>query len=64
MSIYINDAKKQTVRHYCTTPKIEKAIEALLNEMEDIVSSETYEGIEVTTQEIPEYRRKPSKKSD
>lgn len=47
MSIYINDVKKGTVRHYCTTPKIDKAIETLLREMEEIVYSETHEGYEV-----------------
>lgn len=52
MSIYINDAKKGTVRHYCTTPKIDKAIETLLREMEEIVYSETHEGYEVTIKEI------------
>ena len=48
MSIYINDVKKQTVRHYCTTPKIDKAIETLLLQMEYVVSSETHEGYQVT----------------
>lgn len=52
MSIYINDAKKGTVRHYSTTPKIDKAIETLLREMEEIVYSETHEGYEVTIKEI------------
>ena len=44
MGLYIQDDKKDTVRHYCTTPKIEKAIETLLMEMEDMVSSETHKG--------------------
>ena len=52
MSIYINDNKKGTVRHYCTTPKIDKAIETLLREMEEIVYSETHSGYEVTIKEI------------
>ena len=52
MSIYINDNKKGTVRHYCTTPKIDKAIETLLREMEEIVYSETRSGYEVTIKEI------------
>lgn len=52
MSIYINDAKKGTVRHYFTTPKIDKAIETLLREMEELVYSETHSGYEVTIKEI------------
>ena len=52
MSIYINDRKKGTVRHYCTTPKVDKAIETLLREMEELVYSETHSGYEVTIKEI------------
>ena len=44
MSIYIQDSKKNTVRHYCTSTKIEKAIETLLNSDENLVSSETHTG--------------------
>ena len=51
MSIYINDNKKKTVREYCTTPKIEKAIEALLRMNEELVYSETHEGYEVEIKE-------------
>lgn len=52
MGIYIQDNKKHTVRHYCTTPKIEKAIETLLLADEDMVSSETHEGYRVGIEEI------------
>lgn len=44
MAIWINDNKKKTVRKYCTTPAIEKAIETLLSEMEEMISSETKKG--------------------
>ena len=44
MGLYIQDNKKHTVRHYCTTPKIEKAIETLLSQIEDMVYSETHVG--------------------
>ena len=54
MSIYINDVKKQTVRHYCTTPKIDKAIETLLLQMEEVIGSETHEGYQVTYEYIKE----------
>ena len=47
MGLYIQDNKKHTVRHYCTTPEIESAIETLLREMEDLVSSETHKGYEI-----------------
>lgn len=52
MSIYIQDTKKHTVRHYCTNPKIEKAIETLLRADEELVYSETHVGYEVTITEI------------
>ena len=55
MGIYIQDNKKHTVRHYCTTPKIEKAIETLLLANEELVSSETHEGYEVDIKEIENY---------
>ena len=51
MSIYINDDKKKTVRHYCTTPKIERAIETLLRMDDELVYSETHEGYEVRIKE-------------
>lgn len=47
MSLYITDSKTNTVRHYCTKKKQEKAIETLLCEIEDLVSSETHEGYTV-----------------
>ena len=47
MSIYIQDNKKHTVRHYCTSPKIERAIETLLKEYDELASSETIKGMEV-----------------
>ena len=52
MSIYIQDTKKHTVRHYCTSPKIEKAIETLLQADDELVYSETHVGYEVTITEI------------
>ena len=55
MGIYIQDNKKHTVRHYSTTPKIEKAIETLLLANEELVSSETHEGYEVDIKEIENY---------
>ena len=48
MGIYIADTKKHTVRHYCTSPKIEKAIETLLRADEELVYSETHKGYVVT----------------
>ena len=48
MGIYIQDTKKHTVRHYCTSPKIEKAIETLLRADEELVYSETHTGYVVT----------------
>ena len=47
MSLYITDSKTNTVRHYCTKRKQEKAIETLLNEIEDLVSRQTHEGYTV-----------------
>ena len=52
MSIYINDNKKHTVREYCTSPKIEKAIETLLLADDTLCWSETHEGYEVFIHEI------------
>ena len=48
MSIYIQDDKKKTIRHYMTTPKIEKAIETLIKQNENIGYSETYPGYVVS----------------
>ena len=44
MGIYIEDDKKKTVRHYCTSAKVEKAIETLLRQDDELVWSETHEG--------------------
>lgn len=52
MSVYIEDLKTKTVRQYCTTPKIEKAIETLLRAA-DITESETTEGYRVSYEAIP-----------
>ena len=57
MSIYIQDTKKHTVRHYCTSPKIEKAIETLLRADEELVYSETHVGYEVTITESEDEER-------
>lgn len=51
MGLYIQDNKKHTVRHYCTTPKIEKAIETLLSQIEDMVYSETHVGYVIKIEE-------------
>lgn len=48
MGIYIQDNKTKTVRHYCTSPKIEKAIETLLRADEELAYSETHAGYVVT----------------
>lgn len=48
MGIYIQDNKKHTVRHYHTSPQIEKAIETLLRADEELVYSETHAGYAVT----------------
>ena len=48
MGIYIQDNKTHTVRHYCTSPKIEKAIETLLRSDDELVYSETHVGYVVT----------------
>lgn len=52
MSLYIQDKKKKTVRYYCTTPKVEKAIETILAQIEELVSSETYAGYKVEIKPI------------
>ena len=52
MSIYINDDRTKTVRHYCTNRHTEKAIETLLEQIEDMVSSETHKGYKVTVTRI------------
>lgn len=52
MSLFIQDNKKKTVRHYCTTPQVEKAIETILAQIEDLSSSETHEGYKVDIRPI------------
>ena len=47
MSIYIEDNDKHTVRTYYTSPKIEKAIEVLLKDDEELIHSETLLGYKV-----------------
>ena len=47
MSLYIVDKKKGTVKHYCTSAKVNKAIEHLLEEMDDMIGSETLPGYTV-----------------
>lgn len=49
MSLYIDNGT--TVKHYCTNKRIEKAIQTLLESIEDIVYSETHEGYEVQIKE-------------
>ena len=62
MSIYINDTKTKTVRHYYrTTPKIEKAIETLLQELDDLGWSETHKGYQVEIKEIEPKSKKETK---
>lgn len=51
MGLYIQDNKKKTIRHYSTTPKLEKAIETLLQNG-DMVWSETGEGYEIEYKEV------------
>lgn len=52
MSLFIQDKKKKTVRYYCTTPKVEKAIETILAQIEGLSSSETHEGYKVEIRHI------------
>ena len=48
MGIYIEDNKTKTVRHYSTSPKIEKAIETLLRADDNLVYAQTHKGYVVT----------------
>lgn len=52
MSLFIQDKKKKTVRYYCTTPRVEKAIETILAQIEELSSSETHEGYKVEIRPI------------
>lgn len=54
MGLYIEDAKKQTIRHYNTTPQLEKSIETMLQDIKNIVWSETGEGYVVEYKDIDE----------
>ena len=54
MSIYIQDDKTKTVRHYDTSPKVERAIETLLKQDENLVWSETHKGYVVEIREDKE----------
>ena len=58
MSLYIQDRKKQSVHCYETNVTIEKAIETLLSQMDDVVSSELDDGYEILIRSICE--EKPS----
>lgn len=49
MSIYIDNGS--TVKHYCTNNKTDKAVATLLEQIEDLVWSNTHEGYEVDIKE-------------
>ncbi len=57
MGLYIVDDKKGIITHYCTNRKTERAIIALIEQIEDIVSSESYPGYQIRYEEIEENRR-------
>ena len=46
----------KTVKEYYTHPKTEKAIQTLLDEIEDLFSSETFDGMKVAIVERRENR--------
>ena len=52
--IYIQDDKTKTVRHYGTSPKVDRAIETLLKQDEELMWSETHEGYVVEIREDKE----------
>jgi hypothetical protein len=56
MSIYIQDNETNTVRQYCTSPEVEKAIETLLKTDSSLAYSETNEGYEAIYKELETYR--------
>lgn len=56
MSIYIQDNKKHTVRHYCTGPNLDKAIETLLKAIDELAYGETKAGYEVAIVESEDKR--------
>ena len=55
MSIYIDNGK--SVEHYCTDKKTEKAIRILLQQIEDMVSSETHDGFTVDIREREDWEK-------
>ena len=56
MSIYIEDGK--TVKHYCTNKKTDKAIITLIEQIEDMVGSESREGCKIVVMSKEEYERR------
>ena len=44
MAIYITDDNKETVRTYCTSSKVQRAIEVILKDYEHVIGSETEPG--------------------
>lgn len=61
MSIYIQDNETKTVREYCTSPEVEKAIETLLKTDSSLAYGETNEGYEITFKELETYRDRDRK---
>lgn len=54
MSIYIADEKNNIITHYCTTRKIEKAIQTLLEQERFIVGSVSEEGYAIQYVKVKE----------
>lgn len=54
MSVYITDDKNKVIYHYCTTRKIEKAIQTLLEQVEDLVGSVSHKGYMITYTKVDE----------
>lgn len=57
MGLYIVDDKKDIITHYCTNRKTERAIIALIEQIKDVVGSETYPGYQIRYEKIEENRR-------
>lgn len=57
MGLYIQDNKKKTIRHYNTTPQLEKSIETMLQETKNMVWSETGEGYIVEYKDTDESQK-------
>ena len=55
MSIYIDNGK--SVEQYCTNKKTEKALRILLQQIEDMVSSETHDGFTVAIREREDWEK-------